>query len=334
MRKVFGTEFSPKMAVSHFDGNVWSIPEIQDVAPLEIHPSAHVLHYSSEIFEGLKAYSRPDGSAQIFRLDKHVSRMKRSAELLFLPFPGKEVVTRVVCDLVAENRESIPPPPDGALYIRPALIGMDPNIGAAGTASETAMFFVLNSPVGAYFTGEKPLRIVIEEKGMRSVPGYGSAKTGGNYAAALGHVLRARDEHQADQVLFCPGGDVQETGASNFMLLDDETLVTKPLDDNAVLHGVTRDSVLTLADNFGYKIEERDFHADEILAWIAGGGEAALSGTAAVLAGVGTFIRGGTEYYAGGEGGLVGPNTKRLRDALTAIQNGTAEDKFGWLTKV
>ncbi len=320
------------MAVAWFRDGEWTEPTIGPVENLSLHPASHVLHYGSECFEGLKAYRHSDGSARIFRLEMHAARMNRSSNLLFLPFPGEDFVKDIISRLVAENRDSIPDPP-GALYIRPALIGTEPNIGAAGTGSSEACFFMLNSPVGAYFSGDKALRILIEESGMRAVPGFGSAKTGGNYAAALSHVMKARKEHQADQVLFCPRGDVQETGASNFMLLNDKELVTKPLNDE-FLHGVTRDSVLTLAKSLGYDVIERDFKADEIISWIADGGEAALSGTAAVLAGVGTFIRDGKEYFAGGEGGAVGPNTKRIRDALTAIQQGDAEDQFGWLTKV
>ena len=330
--KPFGTEFSENMATAYFKNGEWSSAEIGPVQNLSLHPASHVLHYGSECFEGMKAYRTMEGGAQIFRLNKHAARMKRSTELLFLPFPGEEFLKKIVCDLVAENRESIPDAP-GTLYIRPAIIGTEANIGAAGTGSSEACFVMLTSPVGAYFSGDKALRILIKEDGMRAVPGFGSAKTGGNYAAALKQVIGARTEYQADQVLFCPGGDVQETGASNFMLLNDEELITKPLNDT-FLHGVTRDSVLTLAKSLGYRVTERDFHADEIISWIADGGEAALSGTAAVLAGVGTFIRNGKEFYAGGEGGAVGKNTKRIREALTAIQVGDAEDQFGWLTVV
>ena len=330
--KPFGTEFSEKMVVANFANGEWSEPEIKPVENISIHPAAHVLHYSSECFEGLKAYKWSDGSTRIFRIDKHAARMARSTEILYLPFPGEEFFIKSVSDLVAENRDSTPEPP-GSLYIRPAIIGTERNIGAAGVGSAEAMFFVLTSPVGAYFSGDRALRILIEEEGMRAVPGFGSVKTGGNYAAALSHVVKAREEHQTDQVLFCPNGDVQETGASNFMLLNDNELITKPL-DNTFLHGVTRDSVLALAKSLGYNVIERNFKTDEIIDWIANGGEAALSGTAAVLAGVGTFIRNGEEFYAGGEGGSVGPNTKKIREALCAIQQGDAEDQFGWTTEV
>jgi branched-chain amino acid aminotransferase len=234
----------------------------------------------------------------------------------------------MVRQLVELSKDDVPTPP-GALYLRPTMIGTEANIGAAGTSSAEAMLYVLASPVGDYFAGGgRPLRILIEEHGMRSTPGFGLAKTGGNYASALRHIIKAKADYKADQVLFCPGGDVQETGASNFFLLDDKRLMTKPL-DGSFLHGVTRDSVITLARHLGYEVIERDFTVDEVKDWIRTG-EAALSGTAAVLTGVGTFIHEGKEYTVAD--GKVGPNTQRLREALVAIQSGQAEDLFGWLS--
>ena len=132
-------------------------------------------------------------------------------------------------------------------------------------------------------------------------------------------------------MLFCPGGEVQETGAANFLLVRDGHILTRSL-DSTFLNGVTRHSVLTMAADLGYRIEERVFTVDEMLEWAATG-EAVLSGTAAVLSGVGTLIRhGGTEIRVG-DGGI-GPNTQKLRAALVAIQQGTAPDRYGWLHKV
>jgi branched-chain amino acid aminotransferase len=185
--------------------------------------------------------------------------------------------------------------------------------------------------VGDYFSGgQRPLRVVVDDEHMRSTPGFGMAKTGGNYAAALAYIQRAKRSHGADQVLFCPGGDVQETGASNFLLLNDREIVTKGL-DSSFLHGITRDSALCLAAQLGYSVNERNFTVTELLEW-ARTGEAALSGTAAVLIGVGTLIYRGREIAV--KDGKVGPNTQKLREALTAIQRGEAPDDFGWLTAV
>lgn len=324
----FGTVFSEQMPLARFANGSWSEAEVVPVAPLSIHPGAHVLHYSSTCFEGLKAFRMPDGASRIFRLDRHLQRFCDSVAMLCLPIPPVELLEKMIRQVVALSEKDVPPPP-GALYLRPTMIGTEANIGAAGTPPAEALLYVLASPVGDYFAGGgRALRILIEDQAMRTTPGFGQAKTGGNYAAALRHVVNAKAKYNADQVLFCPGGDVQETGASNFFLLDDQRLLTKPL-DSSFLHGVTRDSVITLARSLGYEVIERDFTVEEVKDWIRTG-EAALSGTAAVLSGVGTFIHEGREYQVAD--GKVGPNTQRLREALVAIQSGLAEDKFGWLS--
>jgi branched-chain amino acid aminotransferase len=211
------------------------------------------------------------------------------------------------------------------------LFGTTPNIGAAATPSTEAMLVVLASPVWDYFAGGmKPLKILVEEHAQRCAPHLGMVKTGGNYAAAMGPTLAARKKYGVDQVLFCPGGSVQETGASNFVLLRAGELLTRSL-DSSFLHGVTRDSLLTLARDLGYRTDERVFDVSELLAW-ARDGEAALSGTAAVLSGVGTLVHEEREIPVGD--GQIGPETLRLRNALVAIQQGTAADRHGWLTRV
>lgn len=324
----FGTVFSEFMMLARYRDGQWSEPELTPVQPLSLHPAAHVLHYGSECFEGMKTFRMPDGGYRIFRIDRHVTRLANSAELLCLPLPSAEVIEKMMRETVAAAKDDIPEPP-GALYLRPTLIGTEANIGAAGRPATEALFYVLASPVGDYFAGgAHPLKILIEEHGMRSTPGFGQAKTGGNYAAAMRHVVGARKTYGADQVLFCPGGDVQETGASNFFLVNDKQLLTKPL-DGSFLHGITRDSIIHLAKHMGYEVIERNFTVDDIKAWIPNG-EAVLSGTAAVLSGVGTFIHDGEEYTVGD--GNIGPNTQRLREALLAIQTGRAEDVFGWLS--
>ena len=171
----------------------------------------------------------------------------------------------------------------------------------------------------------------MEEHATRCASHLGVTKTGGNYAAALGPTLAARKAYQVDQVLFAPGGEVQETGAANFLLIRDGHILTRSL-DSAFLHGVTRDSILSMAADLGYRVEERIFTVDEMLTWIKDG-EAALSGTAAVLSGVGTLVRDGGVTYTVGDGGI-GPNTQRLREALVAIQQGKTPRNYGWLRQI
>ena len=326
----FGSILTDKMAVASFRDGVWSEADIRVTGPLEIHPAAHALHYGSSCFEGFKAYRRADGSIQIFRMDRHIERMRQSARVLVLPEPDPALLASMVQVLVDRCRDDVPEAP-GALYLRPLLFGTMPNIGAAATPSTEAMLVVLASPVWDYFAGGmKPLKILVEEVAQRCAPHLGVVKTGGNYAAAMGPTLAARRQWGVDQVLFCPGGEVQETGASNFMLIRDGELLTRSL-DSSFLHGVTRDSLLVIARELGYRVTERVFKVEEMLDWVKTG-EAALSGTAAVLAGVGTLVRGGAEHRVA-DGG-VGPHTRKLRAALVAVQQGESPDRYGWLTRV
>jgi branched-chain amino acid aminotransferase len=256
--------------------------------------------------------------------------MRQSARQLVLPEPDPAQLRAMVHAVIDRCREAVPEAP-GALYLRPLLIGTTANIGAASTPTVEASLLVLASPVWDYFSGgAKPLRILVDDVNTRSAAQMGMVKTGGNYAAAMGPTLAARAQYQADQVLFCPGGEVQETGAANFLLLRDGELLTRSLDPT-FLHGVTRESLLTLARDKGYAVSERVFEVGEMLEWIKTG-EAALSGTAAVLAGVGTLIYRGAEHRVGA--GEVGPLTRDLRARLVAIQQGEAPDPHGWLEAV
>jgi branched-chain amino acid aminotransferase len=295
-----------------------------------MHPASHVFHYSSSCFEGFKAYRWEDGVARVFRLQDHIARMQKSAASLCLPVPDADLLAAMVMDIVAKNIDEIPAPPS-SLYIRPTLIGTLPNIGAAAAPSTEATLFILTSPVGDYFEGgARPLKLLVDDQHARATEQLGSTKTGGNYASALGPTLAAKAEYGVDQVLFCPNGDVQETGAANFLLINDDEVITKGL-DTSFLHGMTRASILTLAADLGYKICEKDFTVDELMQAVATH-EATLSGTAACLAPVGCLVYHGEEFSV--MDGQPGPNTVKLRKALQDIQCGDAPDNHNWLTEV
>jgi branched-chain amino acid aminotransferase len=328
----FGTVFMPEMAISWFDGNSWSAAEVVSSDSLQLHPGAHVLHYSSTCFEGLKAFRHQDGSINIFRMDRNLERFSQSSQLLALPEIDKAATGRMIIDIVSRFKDEVPEPP-GSMYIRPTHFGTEPAIGKAATPSVTSCQYILLSPVGDYFAGgDTTLRLLLEENGARCAAHMGMIKSGGNYASALRPIMKAKQELNADQVLFCPGGDVQETGAANFLLIDGNQVITKALDES-FLHGVTRDSILTIARDLGMDVQERQLTIDELLERAAKPGcEAALSGTAAVLTPVGTLIHKGKEYPVGNGG--IGATTLKLRQALNNIQWGLAEDTHGWLTRI
>ncbi len=326
----FGTEFCDHFAIARYENDAWQTPAIQPLAPLPMHPASHVFHYASTCFEGFKAYRWDDGKARVYRLRDHVARMQKSAASMRLPVPDADMLEEMVLKLVAHHIDDIPAPPS-SLYLRPTLIGTLENIGAAAAPSSEATLFVLASPVGDYFAGGAvSLKLLVEEVRARSTEQLGSTKTGGNYAAALGPILEAKEAYGVDQVLFCPNGDVQETGAANFLLIGDDEIITKPL-DSTILHGMTRDSILKLAADNGYQVNERNFTVDELLELVTTH-EAALSGTAACLSPVGTLVYRGQEVKV--LDGKPGPNAARLQKALQDIQYGIAPDTHGWLTTV
>ena len=329
-RPAFGTVLTSHMAVTNYRDGKWSKSEVKPVGSIEISPAAHMLHYASTCFEGFKAFRNKSGAINVFRMDRHMQRLLQSSRQLVLPEPDIAQVADMVRAVIDRCRDAVPEAP-GALYLRPIIFGTTANIGAATTPSTEAMLIVLASPVWDYFSGGmKPLRILVDDQNTRSAEHMGMVKTGGNYAAALAPIMNARSKFQADQVLFCPEGQVQETGAANFLLIREGELMTRSL-DSTFLHGVTRDSLLTIGRDLGYKVTEKKFDVLEMLDWVRTG-EAALSGTAAVLTGVGTLIYGGNEHRVGT--GHVGEVTKALRAKLIAIQQGDEADRHGWLERV
>lgn len=320
------------MAVVRWEDGDWGEPELQPVGPLSLHPASHALHYGSTCFEGLKAHRGVDDVVRIFRVTRHVERMRGSAATLMMPVPDTDLLAGMIQEVVGANLDTVPASP-GSLYLRPTLIGTEPNIGAAAHPTTEALLFVLASPVGSYFAnGEQALVLAIETTLPRTTPQFGSIKAGANYAMALGPTRRAVADFGADQVLFVPDGDVTETGAANILLLDGERVLTPKLTP-AFLDGVTRASLLDLAADLDYEVEERTMHLDDIFEWAKRpDAEIALCGTAAVLTGVGELVHEGRRLPVGN--GEIGPNTVALRRALGELQTGERPDPYGWTTPI
>jgi len=260
----FGTEFMPEMALAQYESDTWGQAALVPSHQLVLHPASHVLHYASTCFEGLKAFRHKDGRIALFRSEQNLARFAQSSAKLVLPPVDQALLAEMIESLVVKYKDKCPSPP-GSFYIRPTHIGTDPAIGKAAGPSLTSTLFVLLSPVGDYFAaGESALKLLIDDQNMRCAPDHGCVKGGGNYASALKHIVAAQTKYQANQVLFCPDGDVQETGAANFMLIQGNELITKPLDES-FLHGVTRDSILQLAAQQGLTVCERQLTVTELL---------------------------------------------------------------------
>ena len=324
---VFGSVFYPEMPVIAYENGAWQPVRWQESATITLPAGAHGLHYGSECFEGLKAFRQRDDAVVLFRPDDNIARMRQSARLLDMPVPEAAPFREALFELVRRAADIVPDAPN-ALYLRPTLVGTDPVIGKAGHGTTSAILYILASPVGDYFKVGSPMKLLVETKHMRCAPHMGRIKCGGNYASALPWLSEAQQKYGANQVLFCPNGDVQETGASNFMLIDGDTIRTKGLTDE-FLHGVTRDSVLKVAKDLGYNIDERNFTVAELQKAIEGGAEAILTGTAAVISPVTSFVIDGKEIPVASQ-----EKALAIREAITAIQYGDAADRYGWIQKI
>jgi branched-chain amino acid aminotransferase len=332
----FGKLFTDRMLMVEWkNGSGWTDARIEPYAPFVLDPSCLVFHYAQEIFEGLKAYKWPDGTIALFRPEMNARRFNHSAERLCMPEIPEELFLKGIEELVKLESNWIPTTPGTSLYIRPAMIAVEPVLGVH--PSDHYYFFVILSPVGAYYaSGFNPVKIMVEDRFVRAVPGgTGEAKTGGNYASTLKAGLEAKKKG-FEQVLWLDGVHrryIEEVGAMNMFFAYDNVVVTAPL-TGSILNGVTRDSVMKLAGSMGFTIEERPIDVNNLMADIREGRvkEAFGSGTAAVITPVGALSY-KDECLTVGDGG-VGALTRKLYDTLTGIQYGRLEDSFGWVRKI
>jgi branched-chain amino acid aminotransferase len=298
-------------------------------------PAAMVFHYGQAIFEGMKCYRRSDGGLQLFRPRDNFARMSRSAARMGMPVLDEETALEGLRQLILLDQDWVPHRDGTSLYIRPTMISMDVGLGVH--ASKKYLFYIILSPVGAYYKeGLKPVSIYVEDKYVRAVRGgVGFTKCAGNYAASIlaGDVA---EQKGFSQVLWLDGVEqkyVEEVGSMNMMFAYGNKIVTPKL-NGSILPGITRDSVLKLAVQLGYEAEEKRLDVNEIFADAKSGKltEAFGTGTAAVISPVGVLaLR--DEKVTLGDGGI-GVISQKLYDTLTGIQYGKLEDRNGWILKL
>lgn len=332
----FGKIFTDRMFIAEWkSGQGWVDARIEPYAPFSLDPACLVLHYAQEIFEGLKAYKWKDGTIALFRPEMNARRFNLSADRICMPEVPEELFLSGIEELVRLERDWIPSSAGTSLYIRPTMIAVEPVLGVK--PSDHFYFYVILSPVGAYYAGGfNPVKIMVEDKYVRAVPGgTGEAKTGGNYASSLKAGLEAKKKG-FDQVLWLDGVErryIEEVGAMNMFFAYGNRIVTAPL-DGSILNGITRNSVLSLASDLGFTVDERKTDIATILADIRSGSitEAFGSGTAAVITPVGALCFKDENCQIGNGG--VGNLTQKLYDTLTGIQTGSIPDRFGWVKKL
>ncbi len=332
----FGSKFTDHMAVAEWTPERgWHDAQIRPYGPFQVDPATAVLHYAQEIFEGLKAYRHADGSIVTFRPDANAARFRRSARRMALPELPEEDFWSAVQTLVATDRDWVPSGGETSLYLRPFMFASEVFLGVRPANRVT--FCVIASPAGAYFSGGvKPVSIWVSEVYSRAAPGgTGAAKCGGNYAASLAAQQEAI-ANGCDQVAFLDAVEhrwVEELGGMNLFFVRPDGHIVTPELTGSILEGVTRRSVIELAESLGYKIEERLISVDEWRDGMASGEtEVFACGTAAVITPVGTLKWDGGEVSTGTD--EAGPVTTRLREALLDLQYGRAEDTRGWLRAI
>jgi len=305
---------------------------VQPYGPIQLDPAAAVLHYAQEIFEGMKAYRHADGSIWAFRPDQNAERLQRSARRMALPELPTDFFIDSIKELIAADGAWVPSAPDTSLYIRPFMFAKEAFLGVR--AAEKVNYYVIASPAGAYFTGGlNPVSIWLSGHYSRAGKGgTGAAKTGGNYASSL--VAQAEAYEQGcDQVLFLDSEEntyLEELGGMNVVLVKkDGTLVTPA--SESILPGITRDSILQLAEDRGHAVERRQVSIAEWREGAASGDivEAFACGTAAVVAPIGLLKAADFEIRHDQTATALS-----LREELTGIQYGRVDDKHNWMLRL
>lgn len=331
----FGQRFTDHMVdLCWSERGGWHRPRVRPYGPIELDPAAAVLHYAQEVFEGLKAYRHADGSIHTFRQDQNAARLQRSARRLALPELPAEHFLESLRQLIAVDADWVPSAPETSLYLRPFMFAKEAFLGVR--SAKKVNYYVIASPAGAYFPGGiTPLEIWLSDHWTRAGRGgLGYAKTGGNYAASLLPQAEAHAEG-CQQVLFLDARDgthLEELGGMNIVLVTRDRRLITP-DSDSILEGITLKSILQLARDRGFSTEERPVPLAEWTEGVASGEivEAFACGTAAVVTPIGV-LRNHTMR-------LDMPPVEdsialSLRDELTGIQYGRAEDRHGWMTRL
>ena len=328
------------VSISYAAGRGWHQAAVLPYGPIELDPSAIVLHYAQEIFEGLKAYRWADDSIVSFRPAANAARLRSSAHRLAMPELPEALFVESLRQLIAVDADWVPPAGgEASLYLRPFMFATEPGLGVR--PADEYRYLVIASPAGAYFKGGiKPVSVWLSTEYVRASPGgTGAAKFGGNYAASLLAQAEAAD-HGCDQVVWLDATErryVEEMGGMNLFFVlgsgGSARLVTPEL-SGSLLPGITRDSLLQLAVDAGFTVEERKIDVEEWRKGAASGEitEVFACGTAAVITPVSTVRYDGGEFTIGD--GTPGEVTMALRDTLTGIQRGTFADTHGWMTRL
>jgi branched-chain amino acid aminotransferase len=324
----FGATYSDHMFVADYKDGSWNNARIEPFESFSISPAMSVLHYGQSVFEGLKAYAGQNGEVLIFRPIDNFLRLNESAARMCIPELPEEVFMGGLNELINIDRKWVPTDEGTSLYIRPFVFATDEFIGVR--PSNTYRFIIFTSPAGGYYS--EPVRVKVEKYYSRAFPGgTGAAKAAGNYAASL-YPAKLAQEEGYHQLIWTDGLThqfVEEAGTMNLMFIVGDKLITSK-GGETVLNGITRRSVLQLAREWGYKVEERNIRVSEIIQAIEEGElkEAFGTGTAATIAQIAVISNEGKDYELPPEEGREFSN--RVLKELNDIKTGRIDDRYNW----
>jgi branched-chain amino acid aminotransferase len=324
----FGKYVADHMLICDYYDGEWRQPQIVPFTNLSLSPTTLALHYGQTVFEGMKAFRLADGRINVFRLDKHYDRFVKSLDRLCMAVPPKEIFTEGLLKLVETDKAWVPDQSGASLYIRPFMYASEAKFGIK--ISDEYRLIIFTGPVPELYA--RPIKVKVETDYVRAAKGgTGFAKCGGNYGAAYYPTKIAREQGY-DQVLWTDAREnkfIEESGMMNVMFVINEVLITPPLSDS-ILDGVTRDSLLTLATELGYKKEERPVSIEELEKAFRDKTitEAFGAGTAAVAAPIATIHISGIDYClpSYNQDSVV----NRLKQKLERIRTGREADIYGW----
>jgi branched-chain amino acid aminotransferase len=334
----FGKYYTDHMLVKEYKNGAWQESEIVPYENFPISPANITLHYGQSIFEGMKAFRGEDGVVRLFRPEKNIARLNRSAERMAIPeMPDETKTLNELIELVTLDQAFTPPHLGSSLYIRPFIFAMDPALGVK--ISDTYRYMVIMTPVDAYYGKNlKTLSIYATKQFTRAaLGGTGHVKAAANYAQSLYAAKKAKEKgyQQIMWLDFKEHKYVDEVGTMNMMFVIDDTLITPTLDQGTILAGITRESVLHIARDLGWKVEERRIALEEIVEASKAGTlqDCFGTGTAATIAPVGRIgYDDGDDIIINND--TVGPFAKKMYDELLGIQYGKLEDKYGWTVEI
>jgi branched-chain amino acid aminotransferase len=324
----FGKYTSDHMLVCDYaDGN-WGQAQVVPFSNLSLNPLTLALHYGQTVFEGMKAFRMENGRINLFRVEKHYDRFRRSLERLCMAVPPKDIFIEGLMQLVKTDAEWVPYQKGSALYIRPFVYASEARMGLK--VSEQYRFVICSGPVPELYA--RPVKVKVETQYVRAVKGgTGFTKCGGNYGGAF-YPTQLAKEAGFDQVLWTDAKEnkyIEESGMMNAMFVIDNKLVTPPVSDS-ILDGVTRDSLLTIANDMGYTVTERPLSLEELEKSFVNKtiNEAFGAGTAAVVAPIQLIHLNGIDYHLPPyhPGSLL----NRIKLQLERIRTGQEADSYGW----